>query len=52
MNLQHGHLSKPNLGIHLSPTNLNIPELDVPMPTTVDGEPSAILTLKFPRLGV
>ena len=31
VNLQHGHLSKPNSGIHLSPTNLNIDELDVPI---------------------
>ena len=31
MNLQHGHLSKLNLGIHLSPINLNIAELDVPI---------------------
>ena len=31
MNLQHGHLSKLNLGIHLSPINLNIDELDVPI---------------------
>ena len=31
VNLQHGHLSKPNSSIHLSPTNLNIDELDVPI---------------------
>ena len=31
MNLQHGHLSKLNLGMHLSPINLNIDELDVPI---------------------